>query len=82
MAVLDNLCYSGQNQAVPVIQTLLDAGANVNSPPSEKYTSALQAAIMNLHHTFVDDFLVRGADVNAYDPVSEQHWQQPHAGAR
>ncbi|KAH6699782.1 ankyrin repeat-containing domain protein [Leptodontidium sp. MPI-SDFR-AT-0119] len=68
MAVLENLCYSGQNQAGPVIQTLLDAGANVNSTPSEKHTSALQAAITNLHHTFVDDLLARGADVNAYDP--------------
>jgi len=68
MAVLENVCYSGQNQAMPVIQTLLDAGANVNSPPSETHTSALQAAITNLHHAFVDDLLVRGSDANAYDP--------------
>jgi len=68
MAVFENLCYSGQNQAVPVVQMLLDAGADVNCGPSEKEASPLQAAISNLHHGFVDTLLERGANVNAYDP--------------
>jgi ankyrin repeat protein len=67
MAILGN-AYANKNQIGPMVQILLDAGASVNSPPSEKHTSALQAAIEGLNHAFVDRLLARGADVNAHDP--------------
>jgi len=51
-----------------VVQMLLDAGANVNSPPSEKHSSALHAAVKARHYGVAAQFLARGADVNAHDP--------------
>jgi len=67
MAVLGNSYSSRENQVGAMVQLLLDFGANVNSPPSEKYTSILQSAIEGLNHNFVDRLLEAGADVNAYD---------------
>jgi len=61
-------CYSNKNNMAPVVNLLLDAGANVNSPPSNTHTSALQAAVEELKHAFVDRLLDLGADVNAHDP--------------
>ncbi len=66
MAILGN--FHANNQMGPIVQVLLDAGANVISPPSGKYTSALQAAIDGLNLEFVDRLLDAGADVNAHDP--------------
>ena len=66
MAILGN-SDANKNQVGPLVQILLDAGAKVDSPPSEKYTSPLQAAIMGLNHAFVDRLLDAGADVNAHD---------------
>lgn len=79
MTVLSQVNYGGDNLAEPVIQVLLDAGANVNSPPSEKATSALQAAILRLHPGVPDRLLALGADVNAYDP---RHGTALEAAAR
>src|SRR5215472_1854805 len=67
MAILGN-AYANKNQMGPMVQILLDAGASVNSPPSEKHTSALQAAIEEHNHAFADRLLDAGADVNAHDP--------------
>ena len=67
MAILGN-AYANKNQMGPMVQILLDAGASVNSPPSKKHTSTLQAAIMEHNHAFVDRLLDAGADVNAHDP--------------
>lgn len=67
MAIL-GYCSGNKNEVAPVVNLLLDAGANVNSPPSNTYTSALQAAIEELNHTFIDRLLNLGADVNAHDP--------------
>jgi ankyrin repeat protein len=66
MAVLKN-SYA-KNATGAMVQTLLDGGANVNSPPSKKHTSALQAAIDSGNFEFVDRLLDLGADVNAHDP--------------
>lgn len=68
MAVFENLSRGGKNQAAPVAQMLLEAGAEVNCTPSENEASPLQAAIWYLHHDFVDILLERGANVDAYDP--------------
>jgi len=51
-----------------MVTLLLERGANVNLPPSEKYTSALQAAINMSNTQFIDTLLDAGADINANDP--------------
>lgn len=56
------------NKVAPVVRLLLDRGADVNLPPSEKYTSALQAAICNGNDKFVATLLDSGVDINANDP--------------
>jgi ankyrin repeat protein len=71
MAVLGRYPYTGENWLAPMGNFLLDRGANVDSPPSEVYTSALHAAIRNDHGTIIDRLLGAGADVNAYDPRFE-----------
>ena len=68
MAVLEIQSYYKDNQINAVVTALLEAGAKVNSPPSEKYTSALQAAIDNKQLVHADRLLELGADVNAHDP--------------
>lgn len=68
MALLSNDKGDDKNNMASVIQVLLDAGAEVNSPPSATHSSALQAAIDTGHEKFVDQLLARGADVNANDP--------------
>jgi len=79
MAVLSHLQYGGDSLAEPVIQVLLDAGADVNSPPSKKATSALQVAILRRHLGVPDRLLALGADINAYDP---RHGTALEAAAR
>jgi len=51
----------------PTVAMLLDAGASANSPPSELYTSPLQAAISNRQFAVAHRLLDDGADVNAHD---------------
>lgn len=67
MATLGDLHTAHSNLVAPMANFLLERGASVNSPPSEQYTSALQAAI---HHDyqFIDPLLDACADVNAHDP--------------
>ena len=65
MAALWNV--DSTNETGPMVRILLNAGASVNSPPSEQCTSALQAAIDIREFDLVDRFLNAGADVNAHD---------------
>jgi len=65
MAILGK--FYAQNETGPMVQMLLDAGASVNSPPSEYHTSALQAAISTYKDEFADRLLDLGADANAHD---------------
>jgi ankyrin repeat domain-containing protein 50 len=58
---------NSRNERYPMVEMLLDAGAHVNSPPSEVHTSALQAAMDGKHFQFVDRFLDADADFNAHD---------------
>lgn len=51
-----------------MINLLLDAGASPNSPPSEKYTSPLHAAIHEGKSDLARKLLDKGADANAHDP--------------
>jgi ankyrin repeat protein len=51
-----------------MVNFLLERGVDVNSPLSETYTSALQAAIYNRNYQFIDRLLNAGADVNAHAP--------------
>jgi ankyrin repeat protein len=51
-----------------MITLLLDRGANVNLPPSEECTSALQAAINPCNKQFIDRILDACTDINAHDP--------------
>jgi ankyrin repeat protein len=68
MAILGDFHATRSNLVAPMANFLLERGANVNSPPSEKYTSTLQAAIDNRNYQFIDPLLDAGADVNANDP--------------
>lgn len=68
MAILSNFSARRENYAAPMLELLLDAGASVNSPPSEKYTSPLQAAIDSRHDAFAMRLLDNGAEANAHDP--------------
>ena len=52
----------------PMINLLLDAGASANSPPSEKYTSPLHAAIRKGKLDLARKLLDKGADAKAHDP--------------
>ncbi|KAI9783658.1 MAG: hypothetical protein M1839_003506 [Geoglossum umbratile] len=52
----------------PVVALLLEHGADVNLPPSEKFTSALQAALDQRRVEFMGTLLGAGAEVNAHDP--------------
>ncbi|KAK3899207.1 ankyrin repeat-containing domain protein, partial [Staphylotrichum tortipilum] len=65
IAALSNPDHYGENL---VASLLLDAGAGVNSPPSEKYTSPLHSAIYNQHFGVAQRLIDDGADVNAHDP--------------
>ncbi len=60
-------CNTG-NLVAPIFELLLDAGASANSPPSEQYTSPLQAAIHNKHYALALRLLDNGANANAHDP--------------
>jgi ankyrin repeat protein len=51
-----------------MVTLLLERGAKVNLPPSEKFTSALQAAIHMGNTQYIDPLLDSGADINAHDP--------------
>jgi ankyrin repeat protein len=46
----------------------MERGANVNLPPTERYTSTLQAAIAGGNTEYIDLLLDAGADINAHDP--------------
>lgn len=68
MAILSNFSARQKNYAAPMLELLLEAGASINSPPSDEYTSPLHAAIHNRHYAFAMRVLDNGADVNAHDP--------------
>lgn len=68
MAILSNTYAARSYIVAPMANFLLERGANVNSPPSETHTSALQAAIDGANYQFIDLILDAGADVNAHDP--------------
>ncbi|KAI9779165.1 MAG: hypothetical protein M1839_007700 [Geoglossum umbratile] len=61
-----NTCRS--HKVGPVVRYLLAAGADPNLPPSEKYVSALQAAVSNGNGDVVDALVLANANVNAHDP--------------
>ena len=68
MAILGRKGSHRDNSLGPMVDFLLDSGVNVNSAPSEEYTSALQAAIQNYNIPFADRLLDAGADATAHDP--------------
>jgi ankyrin repeat protein len=67
MAILGDYHQQRANNVAPMFNFLIGRGANVNSPPSEEHTSALQAAIDQDQDQFVDRLLDAGADINAHD---------------
>jgi ankyrin repeat protein len=68
LALLSDTHMASTNLVAPTLAILLSRGANVNLPPSEKYSSVLQAAISLRHVHLIDTLLDAGADVNANDP--------------
>ena len=68
MAALAGSWSGGGNQLRVMIQILLDAGANINAPASQIYTSVLQAAAKESNLEVAKLLLARGADINARDP--------------
>lgn len=67
-AALSNHQTVLKGEVEPVVRLLIERGANPNLPPSQSFTSTLQAAIENGNGHFIDTLLDIGADINAHDP--------------
>lgn len=60
------LQWAAQHESLTLIQSLIDAGADVNAPPNVGYNyTALQQAARSNSHGIVELLLSAGADVNA-----------------